>query len=80
MLFRSLAMLLDQASAKGLEVGKDFGIISYNDTPMKRYVKEGITVISTDFIQMGKKAAEYVLNPGPLQYVVATRLIDRKSF
>ncbi len=77
---RTLAMLLDQASAKGLEVGKDFGIISYNDTPMKRYVKEGITVISTDFIQMGKKAAEYVLNPGPLQYVVATRLIDRKSF
>lgn len=77
---RTLAMLLDQASERGLEVGRDFGIISYNETPMKRYVKEGITVISTDFIEMGRKAAEYVLNPGPIQYTVPTRLIDRRSF
>ncbi|MGE4568003.1 MAG: GntR family transcriptional regulator [Bacteroidales bacterium] len=77
---RTLAMLLDQASDRGLETGRDFGIISYNDTPMKRYVKEGITVISTDFIEMGKRAAEFVLNPGPMQYTVPTRLIDRHSF
>ena len=77
---RTLAMLLDQATIKGLEIGKDFGIISYNETPMKKYVKEGITVISTDFTLMGKKAAEFVLNPGPLKYVVPTQLINRKSF
>ena len=77
---RTLAMLLDQATAKELEIGKDFGIISYNETPMKKYVKEGITVISTDFTEMGKKAAEFVLNPGPLKYVIPTQLINRKSF
>jgi DNA-binding transcriptional regulator YhcF (GntR family) len=77
---RTLAMLLDQATTKGFELGKDVGIISYNETPMKKYVKEGITVISTDFTLMGKKAAEFVLNPGPLKYVVPTQLIKRKSF
>jgi len=77
---RTLALLLDQASEKNLEVGKDFGIISYNETPMKRYVKEGITVISTDFTLMGKKAAEFVLSPNPMQFVVPTKLIERKSF
>jgi DNA-binding transcriptional regulator YhcF (GntR family) len=77
---RTLALLLDQATTKGFELGKDIGIISYNETPMKKYVKEGITVISTDFTLMGKKAAEFVLNPGPLKYVVPTQLINRKSF
>jgi DNA-binding transcriptional regulator YhcF (GntR family) len=77
---RTLAMLLDQATAKCFELGKDVGIISYNETPMKKYVKEGITVISTDFTQMGKKAAEFVMNPGPIKYVVPTQLINRKSF
>ncbi len=77
---RTLAMILDQASEKKLEPGRDFGIISYNETPMKRYVKDGITVISTDFVQMGRMAAEYVLNPGPIKYVVPTTMILRKSF
>ena len=77
---RTLAMLLDQASEKGLEPGTDFGIISYNETPMKRYVKNGISVISTDFVSMGRLAAEYVLNPGPMKVVVPTRLIERNSF
>ncbi len=77
---RTLAMILDQASENRLEPGIDFGIISYNETPMKRYVKDGISVISTDFIEMGKMAARYVIEPGPLQYVVPTTTILRKSF
>jgi DNA-binding LacI/PurR family transcriptional regulator len=77
---RTLAMLLDQATLKGYEIGKDFGIISYNETPMKKYVKEGITVISTDFTRMGEKAAEFVLSPGPMREVIETKLILRKSF
>lgn len=77
---RTLSMILDQATEKGLEPGRDFGIISYNETPMKRFVKEGITVLSTDFTQMGKRAAEFVLNTQPVQEVVPIRLIERNSF
>lgn len=77
---RTLAMILDQASEKAFEPGRDFGIISYNETPMKRYVKNGITVISTNFTEMGKKAAEYVINPGKVQHWVPTTMILRNSF
>jgi len=77
---RTLTMILDQAEIKNLEKGKDIGIISYNDTPMKKYIKDGITSLSTDFTEMGKKAAEYVLNPGEMKYVVSTKMILRNSF
>lgn len=77
---RSLTRILDQAEDKNLEKGKDIGIISYNETPMKKYVKDGITVLSTDFTEMGEKAAEYVLNPGEMKYTVPTKLIIRNSF
>ena len=77
---RSLTKILDQAELKQLEKGKDIGIISYNETPMKKYVKDGITVLSTDFTEMGRKAAEYVLNQGEMKYVVPTKMIIRNSF
>ena len=76
---RTLTKILDQAQDMNYETGSDIGIISYNETPMKKYVKDGISVLSTDFTLMGKKAAEYVLNPGEIKYVVQTQLILRKS-
>jgi len=40
-----------------LTVGKDIGIISYNETPLKEILLDGITTISTDHDQMGRTAA-----------------------
>ena len=40
-------------------LGDDIGIISYNDTPLKDLL--GITVVSTDFDQMGRTTAELIL-------------------
>lgn len=76
---RTLAKFLDQCSNKGFEPGKDVGVISYNETPMKKYVKDGITVISTDFELMGAKAAEFVNSSSPIQFKVPTRLTIRSS-
>lgn len=76
---RTLALLLDQCSAKGFEPGQDVGVISYNETPMKKYVKNGITVISTDFELMGQKAAEFVTFSEPVQFKVPTTLKLRAS-
>lgn len=77
---RTLTALLDQAHEKNYMSGTDYGIISYNETPMKKYVKEGITVLSTDFTLIGKMAAEYVQNQGEMRVIVPTKLILRKSF
>jgi DNA-binding LacI/PurR family transcriptional regulator len=57
-----LVQLLDMVPDSGLVVGKDIGIISYNETPLKKFILEGITTISTDFKAMGEKAAELIMN------------------
>lgn len=43
-------------------IGKDIGIISYNDTPIKEVLEGGISVISTNFESMGRTAAEIIIN------------------
>ncbi|SOE20181.1 substrate-binding protein-like domain-containing protein [Spirosomataceae bacterium TFI 002] len=57
-----LVELLEMVPESGLEVGKDIGIISYNETPLKKYILNGITTISTDFRAMGEKAAELIMS------------------
>lgn len=60
-------------------VGQEVGILSYNDTPLKEFLLEGITVLSTDFAQMGRTAARLVMN-GSLEHVENPfQLIVRKS-
>ena len=76
---RALARFLDQCHQKNLILGKDVGVISYNETPMKKYVKDGITVISTDFEMMGNKIAEFVITGEEVNLVIPTKLTIRKS-
>lgn len=76
---RTLANLLDQCEEKGFEPGREVGVISYNETPMKKYVKNGITVLSTNFELMGQKAAEFVASGTHVQFKVPTALKLRSS-
>ena len=76
---RTLARLLDLIHEKELKLGSETGIISYNETPMKKYVKDGITVISTDFKKLGKSAAQFVVDSKPVQKYIPTSLIKRAS-
>jgi len=46
---------------------------------MKKYVKDGITVISTDFELMGKKIAEFVITREKTNLVIPSKLTIRKS-
>jgi DNA-binding LacI/PurR family transcriptional regulator len=43
-------------------VGKNVGLISYNETPLKKLILHGISTISTDFHMMGTTAANMVLD------------------
>lgn len=73
-----LINLLKLIRANNLITGKDIGVISYNDTPLKELF--GITVISTDFKAMGITAADMVLNNIDDKIKNPFRFIDRKSF
>ena len=56
-----LVLLVEKIIETKLEVGKQVRVISYNETPLKKIILNGITTISTDFYLMGQKAAELIL-------------------
>jgi DNA-binding transcriptional regulator YhcF (GntR family) len=55
-----LVTLLKAAATQGLTPGQEFGVISYNDTPLKEILAGGITTLSTDFAQMGRTMAALI--------------------
>ena len=57
-----LVNLIEKIMGQNLELGKDVGVISYNETCIKKILMKGITTISTDFKMLGEKAAELILN------------------
>ena len=57
---RNLVRLVKMAAEKNLELGKDVGIVSFNDTVLKEVVAGGITTISTDFQLMGQILARMI--------------------
>lgn len=56
-----LVTLIKCCKTQQLIIGKEVGIISYNDTPLKEILLDGITVISTDHHQMGVSVARLIL-------------------
>lgn len=74
-----LVEVIKSCRAKGLKTGTDIGVLSYNDTPMKQIAGGGISVISTDFEQMGRLAAEFVKNKQKVTEVLSTSLKIRQS-
>lgn len=56
-----LVTLIKIFKSKNLTAGHDVGVISYNENPLKEILLDGITVISTDFEQMGRSAAQLIM-------------------
>lgn len=76
---RMLGVFLEQCRDRGFEPGVDVGFLSYNETPMKKFIYKGISVISTDFEELGTKAAAFVTQDKPMQHYVPTKLTLRES-
>lgn len=76
---RHLVNVIEQAKMQNLVIGSDFGIISYNETPLKKVVENGITTISTDFSRMGTLLAEMILENKRIQIENKSSLIIRNS-
>jgi DNA-binding transcriptional regulator YhcF (GntR family) len=76
---KDLINMVKQCRAQKLVIGKDIGLIAYNDTPMYEIIENGITVISTDFAAMGRKAAEFVTTREKVREIIPARMIVRSS-
>lgn len=57
-----LVTLIERIISLNLKVGEDVGVISYNETPLKKLLLNGITTISTDFKKMGTLTADLINN------------------
>lgn len=75
----NLVEVVKTCRERNLKLGQDVGILSYNDTPMKQIVGGGISVISTNFHEMGFQAAEFVKFKQKISKVLPTSLILRDS-
>ena len=57
-----LVVLIDKIVDGNFRLGQQVGIISYNETPLKRFIMNGLTTISSDFRAMGRRTAELILS------------------
>jgi DNA-binding transcriptional regulator YhcF (GntR family) len=76
---RDLVQVIEKAKLQELKLGDDYGIVSYNETPLKKIVENGITTISTDFEAMGKILAQMILKGNKEQIENKSALIIRNS-
>lgn len=79
MLEDDLVTLIEKIGTTSLTIGHQVGIISYNETPIKRVVHQGITTISSDFQEMGIMTANAILAGSTEKLKVPFRLTLRPS-
>lgn len=75
-----LIELIRTAKTKELKIGSDIGIISYNESPINEIILDGLTVISTDFQQMGQLAAKMITTKSLEKIRCDFFMIRRSSF
>lgn len=74
-----LILFVDKILVSDYKIGRDVGVIAYNETPIKKIIVNGITTISTDFRSMGIKAAQMILENRYEHCVIPSAVIIRES-
>lgn len=72
-----LALLIKKARQSNLIPGKEFGIISFNETVLKELLE--VTVVTTDFEAMGRMAAKCIIDNNFRKIRNPFYMIKRKS-
>jgi len=76
---RNLILLIKKAREENLKTGTDLGIIAINDSLLKEILEGGITTMTTDFTEMGKKLAQMFMNKEQLKIQNPINLVIRNS-
>lgn len=75
-----LIELVKIAQTKNCEIGKDIGLISYNESPINEIILNGLTVLSTDFEMMGALSAKMIVEKDFKKIKCDFNLIKRNTF
>lgn len=79
LLEEDLVSVVQRIKESDFKVGRDVGLISYQDSPLKSVLLDGITVFTTDYAALGTTAAELVLSEKFGHFENPFRLILRNS-
>jgi DNA-binding transcriptional regulator YhcF (GntR family) len=71
--------LLKDCKNNNFRIGRDVGVLSFNDHLVKEIVFGGITTISTNFNEMATQTARNIEALSYSKFIVPTNLIDRES-
>lgn len=74
-----LVAAVEAARSRRLEIGRDLGLLAYNETAMRKVVANGITVVSADFREMGRHLARIIGAATASWEVIPPRVIRRHS-
>ena len=75
-----LIELIRNAKLMKYKIGKDIGIISYNESPINEIILDGLSTISTDFNQMGELAAQMIYDKNFKKIKCDFHLKSRSTF
>ncbi len=64
---------------KNWKLGKDIGVVAYNDNPVKEILEDGITTITTNHDEIGRLAAQMILSREFTRIKSPFSFIRRKS-
>ena len=76
---RDLVKVVKLCRKNQLKLGKNIGLITYNDTDVKEILEGGITTVAVDFKRMGELTAQKILQKVRDFEAVPSKLILRKS-
>jgi DNA-binding transcriptional regulator YhcF (GntR family) len=76
---KDLIHLLKVCRQHKWQLGKDVGVLSYNETPLKQIIRDGISVISCDFLQMAEHMAGFIKERTKAKEIIPIEFIERNS-
>ncbi len=76
---RDMVKVIKLCRKHSLQLGKDIGLITYNDTPVKEILEGGITSVTVDFKKMGEATARKILEKDLGTEIIPAELVIRKS-
>lgn len=76
---KDLIYLLTICKKRNWVLGKDVGVLSYNETPLKQVIRDGISVISCNFLMMADEIARFIQERKTVRKIIPIEFIERNS-
>jgi len=74
-----LIHLLNVCKSNNWKLGEDVGVLSYNETPLKEVIRDGISVVSCNFEMMADAMSRFIKEQKSEKTILPIQYIERNS-